>query len=124
MDSYFRVENTFFQVLRDEKMRIQRKKLNHHRKNKTRSALALLSNKLLGLGKRKRMDGKKPIIFFGNGSWRPSREGGPNKGVGAMPRKALVKEISQKGMCVIESEYRTSKCCFMLWLCKPEGLGT
>ena len=41
----------------------------------------------------------------------PSREGGSTKGVGAMPRKALVKEISGKGMCVIESEYRTSKCC-------------
>ena len=57
--------------------------MDDHRKNKTRSALARLSNELLGLGKGKRADGKKPIVFFGNGSWRPSREGWVKKWSGS-----------------------------------------
>tara|TARA_X000000950_G_scaffold284557_1_gene387956 strand:+ start:1482 stop:2342 length:861 start_codon:yes stop_codon:yes gene_type:complete len=83
MDSYLRAENTFFLVLGKERMRIQRKKLDHHRKNQTRSALARLSNELLGLGKGKRADGKKSIVFFGNGSRRPSPRGRVKKGSGS-----------------------------------------
>ena len=43
------------------------------------------------------------VIFFG-GNWTPK------KGSTAVPRKPLISRIVSKGLCIVEDEYRTSKC--------------
>ena len=49
-------------------------------------------------------DNKTRVVFFGAGSWTPK------KGSPAVPRKPLISRIASKGLCIVEDEYRTSKC--------------
>ena len=59
---------------------------------------------LVGTNKKKEADETR-VIFFGGGNWTPK------KGSPAVPRKPLISRIASKGLCIVEDEYRTSKCC-------------
>jgi hypothetical protein len=54
---------------------------------------------------RTRWEREKPIVVFGDGSWSA------RAGTAPMPRKALIKRVSTRGVVLVEDEFRTSKMC-------------
>lgn len=104
-DNYLESVGLTLKAMKLEKMRLARKKLNWLRKRKTRSTLDKIADELLlGANKKKEADETR-VIFFGGGNWTPK------KGSPAVPRKPLISRIASKGLCIVEDEYRTSKCC-------------
>jgi hypothetical protein len=76
---------------------------------KEKSAYRKLSNEeryKLRVEMRNRINEKKRIVMFGNGSFKAGIKGNV-----AMPRKAFVKELSTVGLTFVVDEFRTSKTC-------------
>ena len=111
-----------FVRLKRELDRLDRRKTRWMTKRRTMKAQDRLAWRLLGLpGRGFRAKQKKlgeaaewqrdawqremPLVFFGDGSWSARR------GSASMPRKALIKRIATRGVCVVEDEHRTSKMC-------------
>lgn len=107
-NEYIRVVGQTFETMAKELISLERKKMRHARFRKTRSALDKIANRLLGTdhGTNQRLkafpnEHKIRIVFYGAGSWN-------SRGA---PRKATIKRIASKGVCLVTDEYKTSKTC-------------
>ena len=65
----------------------------------------LLKDKMMQK-KQERLSGIKNVVFFGDGSFGPS-----TRGHNSIPKKPILKELSNRGPTILLDEYNTSKMC-------------
>ena len=92
-------------TIRTEKFNIKR---SHHRfrsYSKSRKSIAYFAKRITNEMKIKcKNTGKKPVVFFGNGTFRPG-----GTGQASVPRKPFIRELAVRYPVIITNEYNASK---------------